>query len=309
MTVEPNESTSVRLVHLYNSRCTLTIAPEIGGRIVSIRLHDTDDELLWHNPALALSSSPPGTAYDPHFFGGIDEILPCDMPEVIDGIAYPDHGELWTTPLSVEMDGTALVMQGSLPLSGLHYVRRMELSRDCAEIISQYHIHNPTDKPRHFLWKMHAAVSSQPGDIIICPAHSGQALDLAYSTCSSMQPFDWPVVDGRDKSVAVPADGTCEFLSLYDLTDGRVEWRSLQRGISFLYRFDHTVFPAVCLFQSFGGLNGHYTTVFGPETNIPVSVNDAIAGNQCFVLEPDSILNTTIQIICDVIPTQLDDAE
>jgi hypothetical protein len=42
-----------------------------------------------------------GADYDSNFYGGIDELIPNDIPENIDGIDDPDHGELWTTPFGI----------------------------------------------------------------------------------------------------------------------------------------------------------------------------------------------------------------
>lgn len=296
MVAAKTEQPSVRLVQVENEQCTVTVAPEIGGRIVSIFLRAHNNELLWHNLALTLHACSPGTPYDPHFYGGIDEVLPCDLPETIDGVSCPDHGEVWTTPLHVESRERELLLNGTFPQTGLCYERRMTLADDRAELVCSYHLSNPTTAMRHFLWKMHAALAAQPGDIIDCPAKWAQPLDPAYSTCPSMTPFRWPVVDGKDKSVALPADGTCEFLSLYGLAEGRIGWRSPVRGISLTYHFDPNVFPAACLFQSFGGLDGHYVTVIGPATNVPVSVNDAITSGQCASLGPGCSLTTTVRI-------------
>jgi len=84
--------------------------------------------------------------------------VPNDIPEVINGVSCPDHGELWTTPArlaSVKANG--LKLRGTLPLLGLSYEREMTLAREGPWLDSTYRLSNPTDQPRHFLWKLHAA--------------------------------------------------------------------------------------------------------------------------------------------------------
>jgi hypothetical protein len=60
--------------------------------------------------------------------------------------------------------------------------------------------------------------------------------------------------------------------------------------------FDRQVFPYVCYFASYGGLDGHYTAVLEPCTAMPVPVNEAARLNQCSVLEPGRRVETRVSI-------------
>src|SRR5690242_7308442 len=91
------------------------VAPSVGCRIVSIFNKQSAHEFLWHNRALALELKAPGAEYDPNFYGGIDELLPNDLAEPINGVECPDHGELWTTPLQAEVIADRLILTGHLP--------------------------------------------------------------------------------------------------------------------------------------------------------------------------------------------------
>ncbi len=90
---------------IQNDHLRVTIFPALGGKITSVFNKKINNEFLWTNASLTLQSHTAGADYDSNFFGGIDELLPNDIPENIDGISYPDHGELWTTPLEWEVTG------------------------------------------------------------------------------------------------------------------------------------------------------------------------------------------------------------
>jgi hypothetical protein len=247
-------------------------APSVGGRIVSLVHKATGEEWLWRNPDLPLRRALPGTAYDPEFYGGVDEQIPCDGPEVIDGIAYPDHGELWTQALAARREGSALVLSGELPLLGLHYERRMELAADAPELRVTYRLQNRGGRPRAFLWKLHAALAVAPGDRIVCPAASARPLDLAWSRCRRMQAFAWPRCGDLDMSVVPARDGTAEFLALTGLASGCVGLRRPATGAELRIEFDDAVFPCCWLFASYGRLLGHYTVVLEPATSPALTV-------------------------------------
>ena len=167
------------VVRLENRFLRVDVAPSIGGRIVHVQDKETGYQFLWHNERLRLERSAPGTAYDPHFYGGIDEVLPSDVPEFFNGVMNADHGELWTLPLESRVEGESLVLAGVLPLCGLAYERRLSLkaaeilrfaqndkdgtiSAEEPVIVLDYRLENRARERRVFLWKMHAALHVEP---------------------------------------------------------------------------------------------------------------------------------------------------
>jgi hypothetical protein len=249
---------------------------------------------------------PGGSEYDPNFYGGIDELLPNDPPETINGVVCPDHGELWTTPLTAEVNGERLVLRGRLARFGLEYERQMSLRSDAPILDFSYRISNATKEPLEFLWKLHAALAVQAGDIIDCPSRKARVVDPAWSRYKSTAPFDWPRIEGQDASVIPAKDGTMDFFYLFDLQEGEMSWRrpaarerrapALRGGLKFSYQFDPKVFPYAWLFASYGGFNGHYTIILEPCTAMPMSVNEAAGKKQCSRLEPGQSLETRVSI-------------
>ena len=283
------------VVRMENEHLTVDVAPGVGGRIVSIVDKCSGYEFLWRNAAQSLGRLPPGSPYDPSFFGGVDELIPNDRPEAIDGLDCPDHGELWTMALAWTVEGGALVLSGVLPLFGLTYERRMVLRDEGPHLDLSYRIGNPTAGRRHFLWRLHPALKGERGDIIECPARRAQA-DPQWSRWGTMDPFEWPFVEGQRADVMPAPDGTTDCLFLYDLDAGKVGWRSTSRALRFEVSFDTAVFPYVCYFASYGGFYGHYVIIPGPSSAMPVSVNEAARMGQCSVLAPGETLDTRVTL-------------
>jgi hypothetical protein len=285
------ELDNVSLEVLSNSQLRVAIAPSVGGRVVSLVHRASVREFLWRNSRLTLACCAPGSAYDPNFYGGMDELLPCDIPETINGIVCPDHGELWTLPLAAERAGDALTLRGRLPQFGLDYERRMRL--DGTRLICDYRLTNPSATERKFMWKLHAALAVQPGDRIDCPAATARAADPEWSRRKSPAPFAWPEADGLDLSRVPVPDGSTEFLFLYDLAEGRVALEA-QDGARLECRFDRTVFPCCWYFASHGAVEGAFTGVLEPCTTMPLSVNEAAMNGFCSRLGPGETLETTV---------------
>ena len=286
----------VPIIRLESTALRVDIAPSVGGRIISLFHKQAGLEFLWKNRALSLQRLPAGSEYDPNFYGGIDELLPNDIPEDIDGVDCPDHGELWTTPLEWEAKGNALVLRGRLLRFGLSYEREMSLRTDSPVLDLRYRIVNTTNSPRQFLWKLHAALAIEAGDVIDCPARKAQIVDPAWSRFKTIETFAWPQIEGQSANVIPDRNGTMDFFYLFDLTDGQIALRSPRRGVEFIYRFDPRVFPYAWLFASYGGFNDHYTGILEPCTAMPMSVNEAAARKQCPVLGPGHALETSVSI-------------
>jgi hypothetical protein len=280
-----------RVVWLKNAQICVAVAPELGGRVVSLRHRGREREFLWRHPALRLAPCPPGSAYDPHFYGGIDEVMPCDIPEVLADIACPDHGELWTTTLTAQGSDQELSLRGTLPQYGLSYQRGLRLEEH--QLICDYRIGNPTAENRPFIWKLHAALAVQPGDRMLCSADEAYVPDPAWSRRSSRLPFAWPTADGVDFSVVPAPDGSTEFLVLQGLREGMMGLAA-QDGARIECRFDRKVFPCCWYFASHGALGGAYTAVLEPCTSPWLHVREAAAHGGGVCLGPEETLTTTV---------------
>jgi hypothetical protein len=286
----------IPIVRLESAYLRVDVAPSIGGRVISLVDKKSGHEFLWRNQGLRLELKPVGSEYDPNFYGGIDELLPNDLAESINGVDCPDHGELWTTPLTAEVSDDALVLRGRLSKFGLAYEREMRLRSDSPWLDFKHRIANTTNESRQFLWKLHAALSVQAGDVIDCLARQAQIVDPAWSRFKSTTPFAWPNFEGRPANVIPPRDGTMDFFYLFDLTGGEMFWLRPGAGLKFGYKFDTRVFPYAWLFASYGRFLGHYTIILEPCTAMPMSVNAAAGKHQCSRLDPGQMLETGVSL-------------
>lgn len=286
----------VQLVRLESPQLLVDVAPSVGGRIVGLIDKKSGYDFLWRNTSLLLEPKPNDSEYDPNFYGGIDELLPNDLPEPINGVDCPDHGELWTTPLQSKVLGDRLILEGRLPRCGLAYEREMRLRPGSPWLDFRYRITNTTNQQRQFLWKLHAALAVQEGDRIECPARKAQIVDPAWSRFKTIAPFRWPNLEGRAVDIVPARDGTMDFFYLFDLAAGEMFWRRPGAGLKFGYQFDISVFPFAWLFASWGGFLGHYTIILEPCTAMPMSVSEAASKNQCSRLEPGQILETNVSL-------------
>ena len=286
----------IEILSVETNHLLYSIAPACGGKITSIFNKELQKEFLWTNKNLPLQANLPGADYDANFFGGVDELIPNDMPETVDSIDYPDHGELWTTPLQYQLNGDAVTLSGTLALSGLHYSKTIYPDPNGTLIICDYEITNTTASQRSFLWKLHAALRIEPGDQLVTSARYSQVVDPAWSRFTSTKPFDWPLIEGKDAALVPPLENTVDFFYLYDIPDGEMQLLSNGGQHVFSYRYDTKIFPYQWYFASYGGFMDHYTAILEPCSSMPMSINEARELGQCTTLGPGEKLSTQVSI-------------
>jgi len=269
------------LVELKTNSTVIAIAPKVGGRIVQFTDRNSGYDFLWRNSAVPLRKEIPGADYDPNFFGGIDELLPNDIPEVIGNANFPDHGELWTAEFSYQqISESILEMNTHLPIVGFHVTRRIALNDESCRVETK--ITNLGSETRPFLWKLHVALAIRPGDEIGCDATRFSIADTKWSRRNS---------DGIWSGEIVPEfDNSAEFLYLSGLKEGLMTWRRGKK--TFEVSFDPKVFKYAWYFASYGGFDGHEVAILEPATAMPISVNEAARLGQCSVLAPGASLET-----------------
>jgi len=97
------------VVTAQNRALALTMLPDLGGKITSIRDLRSGREWLWSNPALPYRRLAYGASYLREAdTGGWDECFPtvaaCPYPShPWQGTPLPDHGELWPQPWRLDI--------------------------------------------------------------------------------------------------------------------------------------------------------------------------------------------------------------
>lgn len=280
-----------------NDSIKFKVAPGLGGKILSIYNKNIEKEFLWTNKNLSLEAKKPGADYDTNFWGGIDELIPNDIPETIDFISYPDHGELWTTPLNYNLFDNKISMFGKLKLSKLYYEKVMYLEKGNSPVIYlKYKIKNESNAKKYFLWKFHAALAIEEGDKLVTSAQNARIVYPDSSRYKNTEEFEWPIIENVDASVAPSYNNTNDFFYLYNLEQAEMQMISGKTNHLFGYQYNKEVFPYQWYFASYGGFLNHYTAILEPASSMPVSVNEAKEKGQCTVLECDQEINTIVRI-------------
>jgi hypothetical protein len=182
--------------------------PQFGGKVSSVVDKADGYDLLFTYP----SELPTGPQYDlPYgkgWYAGWDECFPGVAPgkyagHPYDGIAIPDHGELWGVPTTSvpARNGITTVWHG------LRFGYRLtrKLSLEDAALLAEYTLVNLAPFEFRFVWAQHALLAMHvPVELStdlsrFRLSHDAKGADLQRS-------FDWGAAAGDLEDVARPSE-------------------------------------------------------------------------------------------------------
>ncbi|MFY0571520.1 hypothetical protein ACN28E_47880 [Archangium lansingense] len=285
-----------RLLTLSGRELEVSVLPELGGKLQSLRRRDGGSNVLLTPPDFPYRRPVPGAAFEAHDTSGFDECFPtvaaCASPDEPER-SWPDHGVLWTSAWRWELEGSRLHMEAeSGPRSPWRFRRTLEL--DGPTLRLGYEVENLTDAPRRFLWAAHPLLSVSAGSTLHLPG-SVTEVEVEYSAGGRLGPrgsrVPWP---GRGEHrldvVHGPHLGLADKLFAGPLREGWCALHDAARGSRVTFRFDPVELPFLGVWLCQGGWPSsrpgrHFTVALEPCNGMPDALDAAAARGTCVTLE------------------------
>jgi galactose mutarotase-like enzyme len=279
---------------LSNEYVSITIAPELGGRIVSLKHLESGREWLdgWEPAANRRISRPSDPAdFETGPGAGLDECLPTVLPCMLGGARLGDHGELWNQVPAFDEDLAnkgVFACQWALKSLPLAFERRISIHGN--EIRFQYRIGNCADTATPFLWAWHPLFTLAAGDQILTSEKSCFAAQGERPAWPHIQP-------GTDLSRAeFPADATpAAKVFLGPLARGHAAITSAN-GATLTLDWPAELFPYAGIWITRGFWKGLHHWAIEP-TNAPVDcLSDITEHSRISMLVPDEVREWTLTV-------------
>jgi hypothetical protein len=278
-------------VIIENDAVRMEVWPILGGKISSILDKSDKFELLFNFPAEIPTASQYDLPYGKGWYAGWDECFPTIAPGAYvghpyDGIAIPDHGELWGIPTTAvpAKNGITTVWHGLR--FGYRLTRKLYIEQ--ADIIAEYTLVNVSPFVFHFVWAAHALMAlptAAAGGVEIELAGAFRASHDADGHHSPSEPFAWPMLQGLDLSRphALPERQAWKLYSTRSIdAPAIVRYPRRGRGVRMTWKSpDHR--PAYWgIWINTGGWAGHHHFAIEPTTGrfdqLARAVRDGSAG-------------------------------
>ncbi|MEG2381660.1 MAG: DUF4432 family protein, partial [Oscillospiraceae bacterium] len=151
----------IETIVLESDELSVRVIPKLGGKISSIFYKPTEAEMLFQNKQDIYEIPKCGSDFSKFDASGFDDAFPNIDKEKFflndREVDYPDHGEVWTMPLSYTeiKDGISLLGYGKV----LPYKFKKTISIKCDEVNLAYTIENIGDYEFPCFWTMHCLLN------------------------------------------------------------------------------------------------------------------------------------------------------
>ncbi len=255
--------------------CSLTLMPELGGKIASLRVGEVE---LLQQPLRPYARRFAAMSFAQSDASGWDECLPtveaCTVETAMGAVALADHGDLWCESWRVlGREPDAVTMSARCRSLPLVLTRSLLLSPRAQgwQLRALYSLENLGPEPVPWSWSAHPLFTCEAGDRIRLP-QSVRQLTVEYSRGERLGAagswIDWPgglTLDGQDLDrqspdgaldrVPDPDCGWAEKLFTGQLAagDGWCELERARVGLRLRVRFDPAATPYLGLWLCYGG--------------------------------------------------------
>jgi hypothetical protein len=291
---------SLDAVVLDNGLLGMTVAADLGGKIVSLIRNESGHEYL-------LQPSDPEQAYRPRSYGDkFEDYGPCGFDDCLPTVAeclyreesfpasqMPDHGDVWCSSSDVEIVGEQVRLTSSIRSLPLRFSKKICLQQNKVRL--DYEATNLSRSSVKFLWSAHPLLRVGPGAEIILP-HEVKEVEVSWSKDERLgrsgDRCTWPkAIECSGRMVEVnrivsPTAGTAEKLFTAPLLEGFCGMFLPRENESITFRFDPGLVPYVGIWICQGGwpTSGaakQFTVALEPCSGRPDSLADAIRRNEC----------------------------
>jgi len=293
---------------LQNEHLRLGLMPGQGAKICSLEDLRTGREWM-------LPSQLPGGEYRQAEYGadfaqfdtsGFDECFPT----VSEGFhpdgscRWPDHGELWSRPWSVEQEAEGLLARIEGQAWPYTFTRRASLKGDTLQL--DYTVENHAERPFQHLWSAHPLLKVTPGMKLILPesireAFVNGASDPSLGAFGELRP--WPELSPGQDFSTVPSAACGRAVKLFfpRVPAGPCGILDPATGEALTFTWDRSELPHLGLWLCYGGWPedgrpGHLTVALEPCSGMPDLLQDAAEGGACAVLAPGGRMHWSLRL-------------
>lgn len=286
-----------KAVILENPHMTVTVLPDLGGKIASVLLKrpgTPDFELAAQPERIPYRTPEPDTGFAQCDASGIDDAFPTIDPGILpDGgcrFHYTDHGEIWRSPFSWETDGEQLRMKYESRENPFVYQKTVTLAGQ--EVGIHWQITNTGDGPFPFLWTMHGLVRYEPDMELLYPDEIGRFLNVLDSPELEAAGTEHIPGEGWDFH-RVPAEDSGTQLKYYASEKVNAGWcgyRYPSQQVRCILSYDAKQLPWLGMWITAGGFRGDHNCAWEPSTGFYDGVERARETGTLRTLDPgDSI--------------------
>lgn len=273
---------AVKMLTLANEALTVRVLPELGGKICGLKDEKTGFECLFQNPKVTYARPQCYDSFANYDASGFDDAFPNidESWSLLNGrrIHFPDHGEIWSMPMTAQMDGDAILLRGEGRVLPYRYAKRISLQG--RQMHLHYTIENSGTEPLPFFWTMHCLVNVDAKTRLILPEEPMKAENVLAGTDLGEVGSLLDVRDGKLDLMHMPEVGAASMRKYYlagAVKTGACGFLFPPQRLCMMITYDAKILPYLGMWCTMGGFRGDVNAALEPSSAYYDSVDTAMA--------------------------------
>lgn len=302
------------MITLENEKLKVSIGTGRGAKVVSFIDKQTGKDWVWKPDNLETKAYGKtlglGEGFDDNWEGGWEEVFPNDAGTEVEGYKLVDHGEVWRRSWQQEETNNSQSVGFSINCETypMFMKKKYTLSENSSELRIDYEIESRAPKSLPYIFKLHPALSIEPGDEVKMPEAMMEPVALGFSRILTQDKKTSFPKGLNDQGEAVfihkilENDGDKrEFVKISAFSEGRAGLLNGRTKKELRFQFSKEVLPHVWLFQSYGGFMNHYVSMIEPTNAGHYDLALASEKGQCGIINSGEKKKFSINIkLCDL---------
>ncbi len=270
----------IEILRLENRQISVSLIPALGGKVISLYDKESAFECLFQNSRGAYRQPGLFSNFSEYDASGFDDAFPnieeSVSPVGQERVHFPDHGEIWSTPMHVcpTEQSVRLSCQGRV----LSYSYEKEVALEGRGIRLRYRIINQSLNPMPCLWTMHCLVNCDPDTRLLLPAGPHVAENVLAGTDLGEKGRLMPVQSGDMDLTALPAPGPEAMRKFYlagRVSEGKCGFIYPSRKLRLMLNYDVEKLPYLGFWCTMGGYRGDRNAALEPSSGYYDSIDTA----------------------------------
>lgn len=280
-------------IYSENERLSVVILPELGGKIASLYYKPQMFELAAQYSKESYELPSLDADFSLYDASGLDDTFPNIDANTINyqgkELVYPDHGEIWSSPLDYEIKNDSIGFFYRSRRFPYSYEKEVSLEEDA--LVLRYRIINEKTEPFPCIWTFHGLFRYEEDMKLIFPDKVKQFIKI----------FESPLVGDQYtcKSINIPPRNSNAMGKYY--VDGKVDqgycgYYYPKQRVQCLLKYDPVKLPYIGIWITAGGYRGDYNCALEPSNGFYDDVEIARKNGCLFFLEPNQPLEFSLRI-------------
>lgn len=286
-------------LQMENAFLRVVILPRLGGKLASVCYKDKSFELAAQSGASDYALPEIDADFSQYDASGIDDAFPNIVKAKVRRqnreLCYPDHGEIWSSPLKSRIAKEAVYLTYSSSRFQYQYEKCISLKENMVCI--QYEIKNLSDDPFPCLWAFHGLVRYEE-DMELLYSKDVESFENVLLSPKLGEAGRHVPLDNQEydfSRVPVKASGTMvKYYADKKLTHGFCGYRYPGQGMECLLTYSARKLPYLGVWITAGGFRGDYNCAMEPATGYYDDIRIAEKNESLYWLKKEKPLRFTL---------------